>query len=249
MKSKNRPVFKLLMFTLLPGFVFYCWPFLYLTTQHPDNRYLLGERLIYGIIMNKIMNPAESQEKQVSAIEKYVTKYVLNPNPNQPVKDVSRLRIIENGTGFCDQQVNVFLALCEAAGFKGRMVWLFGNDSISHHTVSEVFYEGKYHMFDPFYKQQYYTRNGEIASVEEIVSQSIEPLHFNATPANQKRLYGKKYRWQVPKWNSVNTEAGIHWKIIQANTAIWGRLFFIPWLKLCNLYTGIPYKSIPLLTN
>jgi len=91
----------------------------------------------------------------------------------------------------------VLLALCEAAGFSGRMIWLYGSDSISHHTVAEVFYDGKYHMVDPFYKLRYYLADAKIASVDDIIAGKTNA--FNELPPTLQALYGKKYPLKIAK--------------------------------------------------
>jgi hypothetical protein len=221
----------------------YSLPFFYLVTIKPDARTLNGERLIYYLVTREELKTSSSPKKKVMDLLRITKRLIRNPYPAEKVNDVSRLHIIESGYGFCDQQANVFLALCEANGFQGRMIWLFGEDSISHHTVSEVFYDDKYHMFDPFYMKWFHKNNHEIASVNDIIIGNIDSVEFKRMPKEQRQLYGKNYPWKIAKRTSIMMDKSWISTMIFLNSDVFGEVFYKPFIRKCNV-CDTSYKSI-----
>jgi hypothetical protein len=243
-KRRIRLISKLFLCFILIIILVYSLPFIYLASIKPDARTLNGERLIYYLVTRNELKTKSSSKSEIMDLLRITKKLIRNPYPNEKVNDVSRLHIIKSGYGFCDQQANVFLALCEANGFQGRMIWLFGEDSISHHTVSEVFYDDKYHMFDPFYMQWFHTNNQEIASVNDIISGNIDSVEFIRMPKEQRKLYEKNYPWKIAKRTSIMMDKSWCSNMIFVNAEVFGEIFYLPCLRICNVY-DMDFKSIP----
>jgi hypothetical protein len=237
---KRRLIFRLLSWFVGICICLYLLPFVYLITLKPDSRSRLGEQLIYHLIIGDVLKPSFSAERKVLSVMQYVNSHIRNPTLSEKANDVSRLQILESGIGYCDQQVNVFLALCETAGISGRMVWLYGEDSVSAHTVAEVYYDGKFHMIDPFYKQVFYLSNHEIASVNDVIQGNIDPNDFEKMSNKQKRLYGKKYPWKIAPRTPVSQSKSMGSKLVFLYSDFMGPVFYGPWLSLCTHYSGIP---------
>ncbi len=58
---------------------------------------------------------------------------------------------IERTSGYCDQQSNFFVQICEASNINARMLMLNCWDSISCHTLAEVKIKNKWILFDLTY--------------------------------------------------------------------------------------------------
>lgn len=68
------------------------------------------------------------------------------------------------GYGFCDDAANVYAAIARAAGFDARL-WGLGG-----HVVPELYYDERWHMFDPDNEVWYDDGEGRVASVEQLVT-------------------------------------------------------------------------------
>lgn len=216
----------------------YFLPFAILAISGPDTRALLGESLVYHIIWEDYIDKSNEPDKALINVSEFLNKAMQQPAPGTPPEDLSRLYLLEKGEGYCDQQVNVFLELCKAAGFKGRMIWLFGDDSVSHHTVPEFWYNNSWHMIDPYYRTWYFTHGGEIASVEQIVNRELAEEQKDTIP---DIIYGTKYPWQVKE----RTELSEYLRGIPIfSTIVFGDLFSEHWLESWHHSCGLPYKFI-----
>lgn len=72
-------------------------------------------------------------------------------------------QLIDRREGICHQQAIAFARLAEEAGIKSRTIWLEG------HVVAEVFYEEKWHMFDPDCGVVF-EENGDVLSYQDVIS-------------------------------------------------------------------------------
>jgi hypothetical protein len=236
---------RLLFIRLLRGLIVLCVcvyliPFIYLIASDADERSKVGEGLVFHLIIEDPLKPSLTPNETLLTLMRWVNRHIRNPNPSEKANDVSRLHILESGVGYCDQQVNVYLALCEAAGLSGRMVWLYGEDSVSAHTVAEVYYNNTYHMVDPYYRNIFHLPDREIASVDDIVQGNILPAEFEKISVRQQRLYGKRYPWKIAQRSPVSKPQSFGAKLVFLYADLLGPVFYVPWLRICNHYSGIP---------
>ncbi|MCK5534381.1 hypothetical protein KAI68_04630 [bacterium] len=103
------------------------------------------------------------------------------------------------GYEFCSISAYSLEALWEGAGLKGRC-WGLG----SEHVVAEVFYDNKWHMFDPHYEIFYFCRdNKTIASVENLENNPALIIQSDRKPFGCKiRWLAKLYKNKKRKLNS-----------------------------------------------
>ena len=66
------------------------------------------------------------------------------------------------GFGFCSHVSAVFVEIARAAGYEARIWGLYG------HVVPEILVGGRWEMFDPDLGVYYYTRDGQVAGVQEL---------------------------------------------------------------------------------
>ena len=97
------------------------------------------------------------------------------------------------GYGICGHTAAAFVSLCQAAGLKARVY------EIWHHTVSEVFYDGAWHMLDANVKAFYPTwDNRSVASMEQL----------EQDPGLVRRCYppGKNPRIMIAQWYATSDD-------------------------------------------
>lgn len=174
--------------------LFAAFPFLSLKGGEKLRDYIFRE-ITYRIISDKLI--AENDSISANRIYLYVRKHLKTPDAGQLVKDQNVLEILKTGIASCDQQVDVMITLAAVCGIKGRMVFLYGSDSISHHTTGELKIKEKWCMYDPFYANIFVNNVGEIASADDIVknrAELIDTLYFDQDYYN---LFAPKYNYRI----------------------------------------------------
>ncbi len=111
------------------------------------------------------------------------------------------------GQGYCDEQCNTLLSLVNTLKLKGRLIFLYGKDSISHHSVCEIKIDNQYCMFDPFYGIIIRDKYGKIVCVKSIVDRikliKSTPKNSEISINEYKALYSKKYGYKIAKYNQI----------------------------------------------
>lgn len=111
----------------------------------------------------EVTRDCETDEEKAFALWRFFrhTRYQMGNGDPSTLNPVRYLNVY--GYGICGHTSAAFVSLCEAAGLRAR-VW-----EIWHHTVSEVFYNGAWHMLDANAKYFYPTwDNRTVASVEQL---------------------------------------------------------------------------------
>ena len=144
MKFNTRTYYKIYFFSFIIGITFTGVVFpTYIIRTKIDRNYIVGRSII-----NKLDESSKNQKELANAIVQFVSDSFKTPNQTLPERELYQL--IKDKEGFCDEQANVVLALCNYANIKGRLVFLYGSDSISHHSVAEIYLDAWYQV-DPFY--------------------------------------------------------------------------------------------------
>ncbi len=111
----------------------------------------------------EVTRGCETDEEKAFALWRFFrhTRYQMGNGDPSTLQPVRYLNVY--GYGICGHTAAAFVSLCEAAGLRAR-VW-----EIWHHTVSEVFYNGGWHMLDANAKYFYPTwDNRSVASIEQL---------------------------------------------------------------------------------
>lgn len=82
--------------------------------------------------------------------------------------NLSSKELWELGNGWCDNVARLLVNFARAAGYPARLLELTHTDGHNGHVVAEVYYGGKWHLFDPDHGVEYYLPDGSIASFEEL---------------------------------------------------------------------------------
>ena len=135
--------------------------------------------------------------------------------------------------GSCDQQAHLLISLAALKGIEGRIIFLFGADSITHHSVAELKIDNNWAMFDPFYDFVYIQKDSQIASVEYLVENDIEFSDLEKISAlAYAKLFDKQYPYQVYQTKPDDWKAVFTRKLILFNYAIFGEMFVKAWVEM-----------------
>jgi hypothetical protein len=86
------------------------------------------------------------------------------PLSAKPWLDDSWVTLNSLGWGFCSNVAAAYVQIAHAAGYEARMWGLYG------HVVSEIQVDGEWRMYDTDLAVYYWTEDGRIAGVEELVA-------------------------------------------------------------------------------
>lgn len=178
--------------------------------------------LAYQIIVEKTTQKAENDSAKAMLLYHFVRTTVLKPDTNELTADKNPFETLRYGKGSCDQQANLLITLAGICGLKGQLVFLFGNDSVSRHSVCELQIGGDYVMFDTFYGQVLETPDKRIAGIDDIQKNNfIKPEKSIAPPAHYFQLFDKVNPYRV----FMNNEIKPHKLLLRKTVAIWYSLF------------------------
>lgn len=112
-----------------------------------------------------------------------ILRYTASTIALKDEEPVSATRILKRGSGLCSSMAQVFVILCRRAGIPARIISLHHMPFMGGHSVSEVFYNGKWHFFDPtfgifFYNRTEYDGKGNIASFCDLASNMSRWIPF-----------------------------------------------------------------------
>lgn len=200
MKFKTRTYYKIYFFSFIIGITFAGVIFpAYIIRSKIDRNYIVGRSLI-----NRLDESSRNKKELANAIVQFVSDSFKTPNQTLPERDLYQL--IKDKEGFCDEQANVVLALCNYANIKGRLVFLYGSDSISHHSVAEIYLD-KWYQVDPFYgitfKGSFLTPS--ISSIKKEI-QLINEFQFKNPPSDlnaYNSLFKSDYPQKIILYNAV----------------------------------------------
>lgn len=137
----------------------------WIVPRHEDEAFL-------GSILGTVFEGEEGLSDEAKGIR--ILKYVsssLALKANQG----SATKIIHEGFALCGGKSLVFVTLCRKAGMAARYVGSMYMPELRSHAISEVFYDGKWHLYDPtfgifFYSKPDYDNTGYVISFHDLVA-------------------------------------------------------------------------------
>ena len=124
--------------------------------------------------------PGETDRERVIAAMEWVYRTVVHPHntgPLAPDRALSEEALIASGGGWCNEQMRVFIALCEVMELPARLSFLFHANEVCGHTTAEVFLEGRWAWFDPTFNLYAELPGGRLADSRELSQQYRELAH------------------------------------------------------------------------
>ncbi|MDD5436995.1 MAG: transglutaminase-like domain-containing protein [Candidatus Omnitrophica bacterium] len=130
----------------------------------------LSRHYEYQRIAKEITKGCDTEEKKVLAILRWTHENIKLTPPGMPVVDDHILNIIIRGYGEIDQSQDVFTTLCSYSGIPAFWSQVYTKDHRTWYPFSFVKLGGKWRVFDSYYGTYFRMKNGEIASVEDIIA-------------------------------------------------------------------------------
>jgi len=149
-----------------------------------------------GGILKTVLKGEEALSDEAKSIR--ILKYVsssLTPKANQG----SATKIIHDGFALCGGKSLVFATLCRKAGMAARYVGSMYMPELRSHAISEVFYDGKWHLYDPtfgifFYSNADYDNTGYVISFHDLVSNPYGWTPFKVVSKAGTGLYDESVK-------------------------------------------------------
>jgi hypothetical protein len=183
------------------------------------------------LLYNKSGRIRSSDETQLAiSLWKWVAQNLRNPAPGVTVPDTGWVHILASGTGSCDQQAMILIRLARSYNLDARLIFLYGADSVSRHSVAEIWAGGQWCMFDPFYGVVIIDNSGRPYGIDALINEPWRltagkrktiALHAIQDEAAYRRLFKKDYPYVVFSDNKISNEA-------------------VFWMKALQLYSRIP---------
>ena len=118
-----------------------------------------------------------------------------------PVKDniASASSLLRHGYALCYGRSKVFITLCRMVGLPARHVGSMYMPDLKTHAISEVFYGGRWHLFDAtfgifFYSSLEYGKEGYVISFHDLVSNPLAWTPFMVVPEAGTGVYDESVR-------------------------------------------------------
>lgn len=168
----------------------------------------------------------------------YTAKHtLLNPGDLLPYED-KELGYLINGLVYCDYAADILATLCAHKGIPARYAMLMDKDGVSPHTITEVFLDGKWRIFDPAEISYYRTKSGELATLEDL-SEDPDLILENKRmqkiyPAGLPDVYKKMFPLPLPPQRSASKIKRVtpFDRIGFFYYALWGERFLRPYQDL-----------------
>ena len=125
----------------------------------------------YKQLVNEIIEDKQIDQDKVLAIFNWTHQNIKTNIPEGwPIVDDHILNIIIRGYGVHDQLADVFTALCVYAGIPATIYIISPPGVRNKLAVAAVYLDGAWRIFDPFHDKYFRNKKGEIASIQDIIS-------------------------------------------------------------------------------
>ncbi len=128
----------------------------------------------YKWLVDKILHDQKEESEKAKAIFHWTVSHIKSQPPELDIVDDHVWHIIVRGYGVADQAADVYATLSNYAGLKAFILSLKGSSgSISipnHIPLSAVYFDGAWHLSDPYNHVQFENGEGRWATIKEIIS-------------------------------------------------------------------------------
>lgn len=190
------------------------------------------EQVLYKPLCDSLTKGLTTDEAKAISIFNYVANTCRQPQGKENPNYATPHEVLQHKVAACDQQVWLLMHLLMVEDINAQMVFLYGYDSISHHTVAAVeLAEGMYAMLDPFYKLYFVNWAGNKATIDDIAKGNIQ--FANTTiPDKYLDLYEVKYPYKIHSDNTLSTTKKTLRALLFAECKVFGKLFTKPFQSL-----------------
>ncbi len=185
---------------------------LYLKILDFYDRHFNYKWLAYKITVGKT-----TEEDKVIAIFNWTIENIHHQPPELKTVDDHVWHIIVRGYGEHDQFSDVFTTLCNYAGIDAFFMRFFNENRTSQIPFAVVKMKEKWYLFDPYNGASFVTKNGSLASVEDIAKQDwsvkIAREDFNKTKVRYADYFSEILSIDFErshKWSRANIQSPIN---------------------------------------
>ena len=202
--------------------------------ENPHTRSIVLKHVFYYLISGK--QSTGQEDSTAIALWKYVALNIRNPQTGERPKELPAMKILQQKWGSCDQQAILLTSMARAHGLDGRLIFLYGEDSISHHSVAEIKTGKSFKMYDPYYGIIFKDSQNRVLSVEELKknNEEIKPMRLDKkssfNPKEYKRLFGRKYPQKIKSDNKIGVKNSVWLSLVKFSCDIYGSYFYNYWL-------------------
>ncbi len=157
----------------------------------------------YQDLFDKLTINANSDEEKISRINSYIATKL---NYDEHAKSFPSPRaIIERGSCYCSNLAIAMTAVTTAGNYPTRTVHLTDSTGyLNTHVVVEVFYQERWHLYDPTYGVSFLNKEGIVANYRELRLDTslIKPEVF--------QNFDTKLAQDILKWMPGTFNSGFH---------------------------------------
>ena len=135
----------------------------------------------YKWLVGRILDDQKGESEKAKALFHWTISHIKKQPPELDVVDDHVWHIIVRGYGVPDQAADVFSTLSNYAGLKGVLLMrLKGSEGSvpGHISLSAVYFDGAWHLCDPYRHITFENRKGKWATINEIVSGDWEAKSY-----------------------------------------------------------------------
>ena len=127
--------------------------------------YVRGMRPVLDRVVDEVTAGCRTDREKVMAILRYVRDLYQEFDGEDMFFGGTEEELIKKHEWFCERVARLQVALCEVAGFPGRIVFHIA----AGHLTSEIYFDGKWAYMDPRCGIYYLWEDGSFMSVDEII--------------------------------------------------------------------------------
>ncbi|MFN5372232.1 MAG: hypothetical protein ACK5B6_12295 [Bacteroidia bacterium] len=125
-----------------------------------------------------------------------------------------------------------------ANGIVGRSLNLYREGKNSHHSISEIFYDGNFHMIDTYNSFWFINKKGQVASMREINAGEIDTSATGKFPEHVPTNFGIGITYRIDKTFGEPFQNFWQAKLMLFNYSVFGASFYRGWFSLFDRQGG-----------
>ncbi len=151
--------------------------------------------LNYQWTVNQIINNRMTDQQKAEAVFIWTISHIAKQPSQLPVIDDHPWHIIVRGYGESDQMADVFAVLSNYAGLKSFILNCkdIDNPDLGHTPLGAVFFDGTWHLCDPYNQTIFLNDHNKWASTTELAALGWKAKHMGNSLQHNKSIHYEKY--------------------------------------------------------
>lgn len=173
----------------------------------------------YKDLFDHLTGGKQSDEEKIEAVNDYVAA---KRNYEETQWELgSPRRVLETGSQFCGHLSIAMETLLSVGGYRSRAVHMIdGGQPLASHAVVEVFYNGRWHLYDPTFGLTFRKSDGQLASYNDLrldgsliseklfakFTEKVQPGLRTLLPALYRTGYHHFFYFRGEQWNASKAQ-------------------------------------------